>query len=198
MAGHGQKNGEPGSTEERLLSAAVEVLAERGYRGATTREIAEAAEVNEVTLFRLFSTKDNLIAEALVQLAESDQDLVPDATGDVRADLERLTTLMADRLSEGGHLLMAVLPEITRLPEEQADRVREAVGSSREAYMGLFRYYQDRGELNARIGDDIWIAFMGPLLARLLYAEFHSTDLKLDSHQHVQLFLHGCGTGSAD
>lgn len=34
-------------------------------RGATTRRIAEVAEVNEVTLFRHFRTKENLLKEAL-------------------------------------------------------------------------------------------------------------------------------------
>jgi len=192
-----QDSPETGSTEERLLSAAVEVLAERGYRGATTREIAEAAGVNEVTLFRLFSTKDNLLAEALIALSDQDQDLVPSPTGDLRSDLERLATTMANRMSEGGHLLMVVLPEITRLPDEHAARVREAVSGSREVNMDLFRYYQERGELNAELGDDIWMTFMGPMLARLLYSEFHKTPLNFDAREHVALFLNGCGTGRA-
>ena len=49
---------------EKLLAAAAAVYAEAGYRGATTRRIAQEAGVNEITLFRHFGSKDALILEA--------------------------------------------------------------------------------------------------------------------------------------
>src|ERR1700689_2846448 len=45
-----------------LLAAAARVFARAGLEGATTRAIAGAAGVNEVTLFRQFGTKEHLIA----------------------------------------------------------------------------------------------------------------------------------------
>jgi len=51
-------------SRQRLLEAAMRVFAESGFRGATTRRIAEAAGVNEVTLFRQFKSKTALINEA--------------------------------------------------------------------------------------------------------------------------------------
>jgi outer membrane protein TolC len=52
-------------TRQHLLDAAARVYAEVGFRGATTRRIAEEAGVNEVTLFRLFGSKSALIDEAV-------------------------------------------------------------------------------------------------------------------------------------
>ena len=52
-------------TRQQLLDAAVRVYAEAGFRGATTRRIADEAGVNEVTLFRLFGSKAALIDEAV-------------------------------------------------------------------------------------------------------------------------------------
>jgi AcrR family transcriptional regulator len=51
---------------ERLLQAAAQVYAEVGFRGATTRRIAEEAGVNEITLFRHFGTKEALVKAALI------------------------------------------------------------------------------------------------------------------------------------
>lgn len=51
----------PEETRERILGAAREVIARKGKRGATTREIADVAGVNEATLFRHFGTKEALI-----------------------------------------------------------------------------------------------------------------------------------------
>lgn len=60
----------------RILDAALRVFAETGYRGATTRRIAQEAEVNEVTLFRHFGSKEELI-RAAVQHATATQDQAP-------------------------------------------------------------------------------------------------------------------------
>ena len=50
---------------EELLRAAARVYARHGYRGSTTRRIADEAGVNEITIFRQFGTKDTLIHEAI-------------------------------------------------------------------------------------------------------------------------------------
>ncbi len=50
---------------EELLRAAARVYALHGYRGSTTRRIADDAGVNEITIFRQFGTKDALIHEAI-------------------------------------------------------------------------------------------------------------------------------------
>ncbi len=56
---------------DRILAAAVRVYAQQGFRGTTTRLVASAAEVNEVTLFRHFGTKEALITAALSRLESS-------------------------------------------------------------------------------------------------------------------------------
>ena len=53
----------------QLIHAALQVYAEAGSRGATTRRIAEVAGVNEVTLFRHFGSKDSLVRRALEWVA---------------------------------------------------------------------------------------------------------------------------------
>ena len=53
------------NAEQRILEAALKVFASEGYTGATTRKIAEEANVAEVTLFRKFRSKENLLKEVL-------------------------------------------------------------------------------------------------------------------------------------
>lgn len=55
------------TTREKILLAAVNLMAEKGYDSTTTKEIALAAKVNEVTLFRHFGTKEKLLEAAFNQ-----------------------------------------------------------------------------------------------------------------------------------
>ena len=52
-------------SRSRILEATLRIFGEHGYLGATTRLIAQEAGVNEVTLFRHFGSKDELIREAV-------------------------------------------------------------------------------------------------------------------------------------
>jgi AcrR family transcriptional regulator len=54
-----------------ILAAAAEVFAQHGFRGSTTRRIADAAGVNEITIFRQFGSKEALLREAMQHMTES-------------------------------------------------------------------------------------------------------------------------------
>jgi AcrR family transcriptional regulator len=53
------------SLHDRILRACATVYAQCGWRGATTKRIADEAGVNEVTLFRHFGSKDALLQQVL-------------------------------------------------------------------------------------------------------------------------------------
>ena len=56
-------------TERRaqLLEVAISIFGQRGFRGATTKAIAEAAGVSEATIFRHFPSKEDLYIAAFRQ-----------------------------------------------------------------------------------------------------------------------------------
>jgi AcrR family transcriptional regulator len=59
-----QPAGRMAADERRLqiVRVAVRLFSERGFRGTTTKEIAQAAGVSEAIIFRHFATKDDLYA----------------------------------------------------------------------------------------------------------------------------------------
>jgi AcrR family transcriptional regulator len=136
-------------TQERILAAALELFAERGYAAASTAAIAERAGVAEKTIFANFTTKERLFDEVLNPAAL--QILVPEAFGGLRETLAAswgtagalLDAFMHNRLafvkqhpSKLKLLVQAVLlhPERTDLfvgafREHLAPRVREVLRS---------------------------------------------------------------------
>ncbi|WP_166462784.1 TetR/AcrR family transcriptional regulator [Amycolatopsis acidicola] len=65
----GRSAGKP-ATRARIVAAARELFSERGYRGATTLDVAASANVAERTIFRHFPTKAALFREAAIEPVE--------------------------------------------------------------------------------------------------------------------------------
>src|SRR5688572_17907985 len=57
---------------QHLIDQAIHLFAMLGFRGTTTRAIAQAAGVSEAVIFRHFATKDELYAAILRQKADED------------------------------------------------------------------------------------------------------------------------------
>jgi AcrR family transcriptional regulator len=54
-------------TRQRILISARRLFSERGFRGTTTKDVAEAAGVAELSLYRHFKTKAQLFEEAAIE-----------------------------------------------------------------------------------------------------------------------------------
>lgn len=75
------------SAEERrreIVRVAVQLFSQRGFRGTTTKEIAQAAGVSEAIIFRHFTTKEELYCAIIDHVSceggiENPQEIVGDA-----------------------------------------------------------------------------------------------------------------------
>lgn len=66
-----KKMNEQKNTSERIIEAFIELFRDFGYKGATTRAVAERAGVNEVTIFRHFGNKKGIMDAALESVSYS-------------------------------------------------------------------------------------------------------------------------------
>jgi AcrR family transcriptional regulator len=51
--------------DDQILKEAIDLIALKGYKGATTKKIAENAQVSEMTLFRHFGNKRKILEVAI-------------------------------------------------------------------------------------------------------------------------------------
>jgi AcrR family transcriptional regulator len=68
-------------TRQKLIYAAIELFASQGVNETTTKQIAELAQVNEVTLFRQFGNKHGLLLAVIEDadvFAQLGQNLIAD------------------------------------------------------------------------------------------------------------------------
>ena len=185
-------------TRERLLRAAADVFAERGYDGTRVADIAAAAGVSNGALYAHFASKADLLADALRThgrnlLAEM---LAADPGRPVVDLLLAVGRWLPRRRDARGYLIIEALVAARR-DEDVGGPMREYVGERADWLAGLVGLAQAGGELDPAlspaalahfclllamgsalitpdlhaIGEDEW----GALLARVAEALSHGT-----------------------
>ena len=115
-------------TQLKIIDATMTLIIEKGYSGATTKNIAKLAGVNECTIFRRFAGKKEIVTAAMELskwnpgLSESDfiwrGDLEEDLTSFSRVYMSKVTPQMV-KVSIGlrsAELEGAALPGIMKVP----------------------------------------------------------------------------------
>ncbi|PLT48022.1 Transcriptional regulator, TetR family [Paenibacillus pasadenensis] len=163
---------DPTDTRDKLMQAAIELMAENGFKGVSTKQIAAAAGFSEMTLFRQFGTKRHLIASA-VERYHYGREMAGLFTGgfawDLRSDLGRIGRAYQETMEHNRKLFLVVLKS-----DELADIREEANKQPRKLLDLLTDYFAEmkkRGKLidtdaEAQAAAFIWMnygAFMSGL-----------------------------------
>lgn len=187
-------------SRERILEAAARVYAMHGFRGATTRLIANEAGVNEVTLFRTFGSKSALIEAVLAQHGHSHPAVgLPDEPVDPLAELTTFVRQSLERVREMRPLLMHTMSEVDERPEahEFACRGRHHVHDTIAAYV---RRLQARGlasrDVNAEVAAVMLVAtVMSDAISRHIVPDVYP-PMASAPEQYVRAFLRLIGANS--
>ncbi|MGA7932607.1 MAG: TetR/AcrR family transcriptional regulator [Kovacikia sp.] len=159
-------------TRDRLLQAAIKVLATEGITGATTREIARVAEVSEVTLFRYFKNKEQLLSEVSQRITALQTEALADQeewTQDLSRDLLHDAWLYNNMLEEHEALVRMFIGEAHRHPQDALRVLQESAISLREKLIAYLQASVDRGTVRPDADLPLVVdLFTGMLLSGML------------------------------
>src|SRR3954451_24162289 len=175
--------------DRAIVTATLELMAERGIRDLRMDDVADRAGVGKATIYRRYRSKDELVSDAVATLVS--EIAIPDS-GSTRTDLLVLMTqaveLYSGSLAAG--LMPAVLAEASRNPE-LASTVRERfLAGRRSALSAVLQRGVRRGDL--RRGLDLELALDvlgGAIFYRLLVTGGAIEDRLADGI--VELILRG-------
>jgi AcrR family transcriptional regulator len=178
-------------SNDQILDAALEVIIQRGYAGATTREIAAVAGINEVTLFRRFGSKAKLLEAIVEQEAEKFSTAGIEYTGNLDVDLQQVVQFYQALMQSRGRVITTMLTEIPRQPE-----LMDMMQTPLKIVMkvtALIERYQNQGALVKEPPVQAFIALVGPLLLGgvLGFAQPQLAPLTSDPAALVQRYLQG-------
>jgi AcrR family transcriptional regulator len=131
---------------EKLLEVAARVYAEAGYHGTTTRRIAQEADLNEVTLFRHFGSKDALLREAIEHAdLQARQRLDPEAADPIM-EMHRWALASFERFYAQKNLIRQVMGDMVQRPAI-APRICDDTTHEFEQLVTFMARQEERGVL---------------------------------------------------
>ncbi|MCY9543183.1 TetR/AcrR family transcriptional regulator [Paenibacillus alvei] len=179
------------------MLAAIDLMAEKGYKGVSTKEIASAAGVSEMTLFRNFGSKLNLLENAVDRYhysVEMTRIFNETVTWDLGKDLLGISQMYHEIMDRNRKLFLIVLRD-----DELIEIREKAQKHPRKLLELLTQYFTDMQSRNRMIQIDAEtqaITFMWMNYGAFMTQLFGATTITKVSYQafiesSIELFVRG-------
>ncbi len=165
----------PKERKKTIVDAALEVFSSKGFRGATTKEIARVAGINEVTLFRYFKRKENLFSEVFEQhsLFPTLRGLIQEAHGEsYQKVMVGLAVRFMEILKKRKDLIRLVLFEAYQYPDKGLMVFQQIHGKVFQSLRDYLREKQKLGEIRDVDPELAARAFLGMFFSFFVTQEF--------------------------
>ena len=141
------------STDIKIIGATFGILQEEGFTKATTKKIASEAGVNEVTIFRKFQNKNNLVEitkeyylerflESLEEIFDFDED--DEIEGYLQSNFVGLLNLPEDQTS----IIKVAMEEVRDVPERK-HLISRITGTAIDKLELFFQSQIEKGKIRA-------------------------------------------------
>ncbi|MDF2670038.1 MAG: TetR/AcrR family transcriptional regulator [Paenibacillus sp.] len=137
------------SNKDKMLIEVINLMAEKGYKGVSTKEIAAAAGVSEMTLFRHFGSKQNLLEEAVDRFyysGEMEKLFKDKLVWDLRMDLELISRTYHEIMNRNRKLIQIIQKDGVDLPGLK-ERVHKHPQQLQKRLTEYFTTMQSRGKI---------------------------------------------------
>jgi AcrR family transcriptional regulator len=193
----------------KIVQAAVEIFAEKGYSATSTSEIAQKAGVAEGTIFRHYKTKKDLLLTIVTPMMT--RLVAPFVLRDVYKVLDSdyehfedfLRAMMRNRIEfvkKNAPIVKIILHEIPFHPELQAQFKEQILSQVAKKVEKIVTHFQARGELIEMppftlIRMVVSVGF-GYVLTRCLIMPERDWDDEEEIEQMIRFIMHGLSPAS--
>jgi AcrR family transcriptional regulator len=151
------------AARRRIVAAAAELFAERGFDGVSVSDIAEAAEVGRTTFFRHFGDKQEVVFSR-------EQDLLDALTEDNLDDVSSRGRTLRDGLSALRPLVLGLCAHVSADPEEYRKHERLVEANVELRARSAAKMQLIAGRLGQLLVDQGWEVPVGNLAAQIALA----------------------------
>ena len=196
-----RKPGRPRSAQahKAILAATLELLAQEGFQGLSIEDIAARAGVGKTTIYRRWSSKDELVIDAIHEIQV---DLTTVDTGNFRNDLVILFKaayqgIMTHPLLP--QLVLRLISEFQANPEIFQVFLTQLLIPRLQRFIYMVERAQVRGEIRRDIDWTLALELIaGPIFMHLLITHYLAPSMSSSDdkwvEQMIDSVMHGIGT----
>lgn len=196
-----RKPGRPRSAQahKAILDAALELLAQEGFQGLSIEDIAARAGVGKTTIYRRWSSKDDLVIDAIHEIQV---DLTTVDTGNFRNDL----VILFKAANQGimthpllPQLVLRLISEFQANPEIFQVFLTQLLIPRIQRFMYMVEQAQARGEIRRDIDWTLALELItGPIFIHLLISHYLAPSMSSSDdkwiEQMIDAVMDGIGT----
>ena len=180
-------------TEQKIVDATIFLLDKERMNGTTTKKIAKKAEVSEVTVFRKFKSKDNLLKIAKIYYSDYFLEKISDIfTNYEDTDLESLLKntwwKLVNFLDNNLDIIKIALDELMSSPEEE----KMFSKFSDEVLKNLTNIFQeqiDKGKIRKINPSAAALTVFSVIVEGIIFWKFESKVSNDDINKYLDDFL---------
>lgn len=180
-------------TEQKIVDATIFLLDKEGMKGTTTKKIAKKAEVSEVTVFRKFKSKDNLLKIAKIYYSDYFLEKISDIfinyeDTDLESLLKHIWGKLVNFLDNNLDIIKIALDELMSNPEEEkifskfSDEVLKNLTN-------IFQEQIDKGKIRKINPSAAALTVFSVIVEGIIFWKFESKVSNDDTNKYLDDFL---------
>lgn len=180
-------------TEQKIVDATIFLLDKEGMNGTTTKKIAKKAEVSEVTVFRKFKSKDNLLKIAKIYYSDYFLEKISDIfinyeDTDLESLLKNTWWKLVNFLDNNLDIIKIALDELMSNPEEEKifSKFSEEVLKN---LTNIFQEQIDKGKIRKINPSAAALTVFSVIVEGIIFWKFESKVSNDDTNKYLYDFL---------
>jgi AcrR family transcriptional regulator len=185
--------GRPRSAEAHraILDAAIALFVEEGYEGMSIEGVAARAGVGKTTIYRRWTSKEDLVIDAINQLIF---DVEPPDTGSVRQDLVEMLVIIQTLMtsSPAGEIFPRMAAQVAARSPLGVAYLERVIEPRFAVLQGMIGRGVERDELPARVDPELArVLLVGPVLMLKLIGRLTRRGARQRAERIVDTVLAG-------
>ncbi len=185
-------------TKHKILNVTINLIAEKGYASTSTREIAQAADVSEATIFKYYDSKDNLLKTIVINTIEklfassSEEKILEIINNNIDKEPKLLLkSLLKERLNFFGsheNEIKVVFQELLINKKVQKYFKEEIWSKMVEFSDEIYKQIENKTKLKDNIDNYVFRkAIFGMVFFTVLFEELLEEDHKIDNNKQADI-----------
>lgn len=171
---------------KRLMEKAEELFIKLGYKAVSMDDIAEAAGISKMTIYKHFPSKENLFLEVVLSLMYRSTTMIEEEIRKIPGTLEKIDFIMDYNLKASEGYSFAFYKDAMEIPYVTEKLLEEKYRIGREMFEWIIKEGVEKGEIRK-----VNVSFVTDMLIMMIEGWSEKRFDKINSHEDLSVFAEG-------